>query len=99
MRNGKKRLKRSTKKLLQKTDFKIKKSEKQYAFRIFNIKITNGKRKAGHRSAGVEPDNLAGTADFIIPPLRLVTKYLFSTTLYILKQGNNQKVQCRALTN
>ncbi len=91
MQNGKKRLKKNTKKLLQRTDFKIK-NPKTKRFRIFNIKITNGKRKAGHRSAGVEPDNLVGTADFIIPPLRLVTKYLFSTTLYILKQGNNQKV-------
>lgn len=99
MQNGKKRLKKNTKKLLQRTDFKIKKSEKYTVFRIFNIKITDEKRKAGHRSAGVEPDNLVGTADFIIPPLRLVTKYLLSTTLYILKQGNNQKVQCRALTN
>ncbi len=99
MQNGKKRLKKNTKKLLQRTDFKIKKSEKHTVFRIFNIKITDEKRKAGHRSAGVEPDNLTGMICFIIPPLQLVTKHLFSTTLYILKQGNNQKVQCRALTN
>jgi len=45
----------------------------------------------GHRFAGVEPDYLAGITDFIIPPLQMLTKYLFSTTLYILKQGNDQK--------
>lgn len=55
-------------------------------------KVTDRKRKAGQRLAGVEPDNLAGVICFIIPPLQMLTKYLFLTTLYF-KQGNSQKVQ------
>jgi hypothetical protein len=59
---------------------------------FYLLKATGRKRKTGQRLAGVEPDNLAGVICFIIPPLQMLTKYLFLTTLYF-KQGNSQKVQ------